>query len=193
MNPMKVHTVCTLCGHVYMITTRVLVCVHQCSVPCHACVSFIFVCAGSVLASVLQFFTVLVQQAIAGITFEVLFEVRKTYTNTPTHPLICKDVIHLTHIVFFIPSLLFLILFLSCACFFHFSAHFSPSLLTSCTYSCPSSSLPPLLYRPAPNWLHLPPQGSPTATVARHCSCRTGGPQTSIPHHRQVRGCDQPC
>ena len=62
----------------YMTTTHVL-CVYtpmQCALSC-ICLCHVLVCAGSVLASVLQFFMVLVQQAIAGITFEVLFEVRR--------------------------------------------------------------------------------------------------------------------
>ena len=56
-------------------------CVLSCICLCH-----VLVCAGGVLTSVLQFFTVLVQQGIAGITFDVLFEVRRhqhisTFTN----------------------------------------------------------------------------------------------------------------
>ena len=56
-----------------------------------------------------------------------------------------------------------------------------------------SPSYPPPPNHSAPDWLHLPPQGGPTAAVTGHCSCRTGGPQASIPHHCKVCGCCQPC
>ena len=62
----------------YMTTTHVL-CVYtpmQCALSC-ICLCHVLVCARSMLTSVLQFFMVLVQQAITGITFEVLFEVRR--------------------------------------------------------------------------------------------------------------------
>ena len=169
------------------------VCIHQCIVSCHAyvCLCHVLVCAGSVLVSVLQFLTVLVQQAIAGITIEVLFEVRRhqhisTFTN-----LRMLIRIHLYSWYFLIfplfSSFSLAYVFVSLFCSFLSSCPSSVALsLLFSTLSLPSSPLPPSLITPchsAPYWLHLPPQRGLTAAVTGHYSCWTGGPQTSISHH----------
>ena len=149
----------------YTTTTHVF-CVYapmQCALSC-ICLCHVLVCAGSELASVLQFFTVLVVYSWCLLII----------------PLFSS--ISLAPIAYFIVlELYFLLSFLAC-----------PSSVVLRLFSAllTSSLPPPSLYHSAPDWLHLPPpQGGPTVT----CCCRTGGPQASTPHHCKVSGRGQPC
>ena len=159
----------------HMTTTHVL-CVYtsmHCALSC-ICLCHVLVCAGGMLASVLQFFMVLVQQAITGITFEVLFEVRRhQHSSISTNlRMITKASLFLVLfdysliLYFFFGVCICLIvlqlsLFLSfCHCPFSVHLHLFSALLTS-----PSLPPPPI---PLRSWrLHLPSQGGPTASATR--------------------------
>lgn len=147
----------SVASYVYVTTTYVRVYVRVytdavCPVM-HARVSCVLVRAGSVLASVLQFFAVLVRQAIAGITFKVLFEVRRhQYISTSANIQWCLEynsiICVYIHLLFFSHSSILSGVFTSrCILFFQ--------LLSSCTpvvLSPPSS-----ISLNCPPHFHLPP------------------------------------
>ena len=162
----------------YMTTTHVL-CVYtpmQCALSC-ICLCHVLVCAGSVLTSVLQFFMVLVQQAIAGITFEVLFEVRRhQHISTATNlRMILQKHLYSWYFLLFPYSLLFL----WCMYLFHCSAAiFIPVLLPLPFLRCS----PPLL---CPPHLSFPPS-SPYTTQILTASSTTPRRPDSLSHQGTV-------
>ena len=165
----------------------------QCALS-YICLCHVLVCAGSVLTSVLQFFMVLVQQAIAGITFEVLFEVRRhqhisTFTNLR---MILQK--HLYSWYFFIIPLfstfssVYVFVSLFCSHLYSCPSAIALSLLFS-TSSLSSSPLPPSLlplYHSDPDGFIYHPKEARQPQPPGHCSCRTGGPQPSIQHDCKV-------
>ena len=176
--------------------------IHQCIVSCNAYVC-VLVCARSVLGSVLRF-TVFVQQAIAEITLEVLFEIRRHQhigTSTNLHE---NDITNTSlFLVLFNYSLIFFSFSLVTYVFVHCSAVFFLPVLPLLSYLCCSPSLLcPLHLSLPPSLPHttqllpgciIPLQRGPTAAVTGHFSCRTGGSQAGIPHHCKVCGHGQPC
>ena len=150
----------------------------QCALSC-ICLCHVLVCAGSVLASVLQFFMVLVQQAITAITFEVLFEVRRHQHISSSTNLRMILQIHLYSWYFFIIplfstfSLVYVFVLLFCSHLHSCPSAIALSLLFS-TSSLPSSPLPssllPLYHSDPDGFIYHPkearqPQSPGTATA----------------------------
>ena len=165
----------------------------HCALSC-ICLCHVLVCAGGMLASVLQFFMVLVQQAITGITFEVRFEVRRHQhisSSTNLRMILQKHLYSWYFLIiplFSTFSLVYVFVSLFCSHLCSCPSAIALSLLFS-TSSLPSSPLLPSLlplYHSDPDGFIYHPKEARQPQSPGHCSCRTGGPQASNPHDCKV-------